>query len=66
MSFNIAVAKHNQEILLANKQRLLNHIRDAIADKRKCDTSYEQDKHKNIIFQIMIKELKRKIAYICK
>lgn len=66
MSFDIAVAKHNQETLLANKQRLLNHMRDVIADKRKCDTSYDQDKHRNIIFQIMIKELKRKIAYICK
>lgn len=41
-------------------------MKDVIADKRKSDILYEQERQKNIIYQIMFNELIRKIVHICK
>lgn len=39
---------------------------DVIADQRKSDILYEQERQKNIILQITINELIRKIVHVCK
>lgn len=40
-------------------------MRDALAEKSKYDISYDQRKQQNIILQMTIKELKRKMNFLC-
>lgn len=53
-----------QDTLLARRQYLLNEMLDAVADNRKYDYIYEQDKQRNIILKIMINELQTKLIFL--
>lgn len=60
----ITEACNIQDKLLARKQYLLNEMSEMYADKRKYDCIHEQDKQKNIILKIMIKEFHNKLMFL--
>lgn len=60
--------KNNQNIqksLLAKKRSLLHSMRDSVADRRKCDILFEEEKRMNFILKISINELQTKMSFIC-